>query len=50
MKTNGRCLLVCEQPHELLVVEADQIEIEIFVLKSGQLEPQEFFVPAGVFS
>ena len=45
-----RGLLVCEQPHELLVLEADQIEIEIIVLKSTQLEPQEFFVPAGVFN
>jgi hypothetical protein len=41
--------LVGEQSSEFLVIEADQIEIEIFVLKSSQLKPQQFLVPSGIF-
>ncbi len=31
-----------------MIIEADQIDIEVFFLKGRQLQPQQFLIPAGV--
>jgi hypothetical protein len=43
-----RGMVPSKQSRQFLVVEADEAEIEIFVLKRSQLETLEFFIPASV--